>query len=325
MARSTVGRMTHPSHQALPAPRDDGRDRADHPQVADPAEHPDHGAHPHHGTFDGAGAFDPADHSVLLDLDAAVLAEHLAAVTAWLPVTAAPRHVVDLGCGTGAGTLALLTRFPEARVTAVDSSAAHLRRLREKACAAGVDDRVRTVQADLDGGWPDLGRPDLVWASASLHHMADPRRTLRQVHGVLTPGGLFAVVELAGFPRFLPPGAPEDRPGLEERCHAASERRHAAHVPHRGADWGPMLTAAGFSVEGERTIPVHIAASATPEAGRYALEGLRRLRGAVAGDLPSEDLAALDRLLDTAGPHSLLRRSDLAVRTERTVWAARRN
>ena len=41
--------------------------------------------------------------------------------------------------------------------------------------------------------------------------------------------------------------------------------------------------------------------------------------------LSAEDLTALDRLLDAGGPHSMLRRDDLTVRTERTVWAARRD
>jgi hypothetical protein len=51
---------------------------------------------------------------------------------------------------------------------------------------------------------------------------------------------------------------------------------------------------------------------------------LRRMRGGVASALTVEDLTALDELLDTDSPHSILRRSDLKVRTERTVWAARR-
>ncbi|MFJ4341512.1 class I SAM-dependent methyltransferase [Streptomyces sp. NPDC088915] len=265
------------------------------------------------------------DQAELLDLDAEVLAEHLADLVSWLPVRTPPREIVDLGGGTGAGTFALLDRFPEAHVTAVDSSAAHLQRLREKACARGVEERVRTVQADLDlVDWPDLGTPDLVWASASLHHMRHPDRALRQVHGLLAPGGLFAVVELAGFPRFLPEDAPEERPGLEERCHTASERFHTEHVPHRGADWGPMLADAGFALDGERTVTVNIEASRDDTVGAYALGGLRRIRHGVADLLPPEDLAALDRLLDTDGPHSILRREDLGVRTERTVWAARR-
>ncbi len=265
------------------------------------------------------------DHSEVLDLDAEVLAEHTAAITGWLPLTTSPRHVVDLGCGTGAGTLALLDRFPGAEVTAVDSSDAHLHRLREKAAEAGVADRVRLVRADLDArDWPDLGSPDLIWASASMHHMADPDRTLRQVRELLAPGGLFAVVELAGFPRFLPEDAPAEAPGLEERCHAALDRHHAEQVPHRGADWGAKLTGAGFAVAGERTVTVDIDAPPAGAVGRYALASLRRLRGGVADTLPAEDLAALDRLLDTEGPDSILRRPDLGVRTERSVWAARR-
>ncbi|GAA5113877.1 class I SAM-dependent methyltransferase [Pseudonocardia adelaidensis] len=260
----------------------------------------------------------------LLDLDAEVLAEHIAAIAAWLPVEASPREIVDLGCGTGTGTFALLARFPHAHVTAVDAAAEHLHRLREKARERGVAGQVRTVQADLDEAWPDLGEPDLVWASASLHHMADPDRTLRRVHDTLAPRGLLAVVELAGFPRFLPVDAPENRPGLEERLHAASEPFHAEHVPHRGADWGPRLTAAGFTAAGERTITVDVARSRSEAVARYALQGLRRLREAVAGALSAEDLTALDELLDTDGPGSILRRPDLAVRTERAVWAARR-
>ncbi|MEU5342656.1 MULTISPECIES: class I SAM-dependent methyltransferase [unclassified Streptomyces] len=263
------------------------------------------------------------DHSEILDLDAEVLAEHIASITAWLPVGAGPRRIVDLGCGTGAGSLALLDRFPGAEVTAVDVSAAHLHRLQEK--AAGAADRLRIVRADLDAAvWPDLGAPDLVWASASMHHMSDPGRALRQVHELLAPGGLFAVVELAGFPRFLPADAPEEAPGLEDRCHAALDHHHAEQVPHRGADWGTKLTETGFTVEGERTVAVDVGPTHTDAVGRYALSSLRRIRGNAASALTSEDLTALDQLLDIDSPYSILRRTDLGVRTERTVWAARR-
>ncbi|MFD7659702.1 class I SAM-dependent methyltransferase [Actinosynnema sp. NPDC059797] len=280
--------------------------------------HGERGHHPHHEHGDGGQA-------EILDLDAEVLAEHTASITAWLPLKSEPRQVVDLGCGTGAGTFALLERFPEAHVTAVDSSTGHLHLLRERACARGVEGRVQTVQADLDADhWPDLGRPDLVWASASMHHLADPDRALRNVHDLLAPGGLFAVVELAGLPRFLPAHAPADRPGLEERAHAAADRFHAEHVPHRGADWGPMLTAAGFTVEAERTITVDIGGERSAAIGRYAHGVLQRIRGVAAPALVPEDLAALDELLDPTSPNGLLHREDLAVRTERTVWAARR-
>ncbi|MEV7422604.1 class I SAM-dependent methyltransferase [Streptomyces sp. NPDC091212] len=277
------------------------------------------GSHGHHQEHGDSGQAE------ILDLDAEVLAEHIASITAWLPLKSAPRQIADLGCGTGAGTFALLERFPEAHVTAVDASAGHLQLLREKACARGVQDRVRTVQADLDTNhWPDFGTPDLVWASASMHHMAHPDHALRSVRELLAPGGLFAVVELDGFPRFLPADAPENRPGLEERAHAATDSFHAEHVPHRGADWGPVLTAAGFTVEDERTITVNIEGNRNEAIGRYAHGSLKRIRDTGAPALGPEDLTALDELLDADSPRSILRRDDLAVRTERTVWAARR-
>lgn len=286
----------------------------------------DHGTGHDHGTAHDHAAEQLAGQAEILDLDAEVLAEHTASITAWLPLRSEPHHIVDLGCGTGAGTFALLDRFPDAHVTAVDASAEHLQLLRTKACTLGVEDRVHTAQADLDDDvWPDLGSPDLVWASASMHHMARPERALRYVHDALTPGGLFAVVELAGHPRFLPADAPAERPGLEERLHAAADRRQAEHMPHRGADWGPMLTAAGFTIEGERTVVVNLDGTRSEAIGRYATGVLQRIRSVVADRLSAEDLTALDRLLDAGGPHSMLRRDDLTVRTERTVWAARRD
>ncbi|WAL67758.1 class I SAM-dependent methyltransferase [Amycolatopsis cynarae] len=282
------------------------------------AQHQGHHNHGHHHDADSAQA-------EILELDAEVLAEHTSDIIRWLPLHGGPRQFVDLASGTGAGTFALLDQFPEAHGTAVDTSPGHLQRLSEKACARGVDGHVRTVLANLDDAtWPDLGTPDLVWASGSLHHMADPDHTLRSVHDLLAPGGLFVVVEMAGLPRFLPSTAPADRPGLEDRVHAVSDRLHAQHLPHRGADWGPMLTAAGFAVEGELIVDVDVKGAGNAAIGQYALVALQRVRDAVAAELDTEDLVALDRLLDVDSPHSLPRRDDLAVRTKRSVWAARR-
>ncbi|MEJ2871619.1 class I SAM-dependent methyltransferase [Actinomycetospora sp. OC33-EN08] len=260
-------------------------------------------------------------HGAVLDLDADVLGDQLVSIVDGLPLPEAPRHVVDLGAGTGAGTFVLLDRFPGAHVTAVDASTEHLARLREKAGQAGVGGRVDTVQADLDATWPDLGTPDLVWASGSLHHLADPVLALREVRRILAPGGLLAVLELSGPPRFLP--ADSAAGALEDRCHVVADRRANAHMPHRGADWGPLLSAAGLTVEDRRDLSVD-ATGPHPEAvGRYALMVLQRLRHAVADELSAEDVAALDALVDVDGPGSLLRRDDLVVRTERTVWVAR--
>jgi SAM-dependent methyltransferase len=276
-----------------------------------------------HGHGHGHGHGNQSEWADVLDLDAEVLTEQTASLLSWLPVREAPARIVDLGCGTGVGTFALLERFPDARVTAVDGSADLLRRLQDRADQAGVADQVDTVLADLDAAWPTLDRPDLVWAAASLHHLADPVAVLRRVHDALAPDGLLVVIEPDGFPRFLPDDAPEDRPGLEGRCHEIGDRLARERMPHRGGDFGPLIQAAGFRVEGQRTLTATIEGSRSAAVGRYALTGLRGIRNGVADKISTEDLAALDRLLDPDGPHSVLRRDDLAVRSRRTVWAAR--
>jgi SAM-dependent methyltransferase len=266
-------------------------------------------------------------------------------VTAWVHELAAgrsPRRILDLGSGTGTGALALARRFTEADIIAVDMSAGLLGHLADKARAAGVAGRIHAVQADLDAGWPDVGSVDLVWASASLHHLSDPDRVLAGVLAALSPGGLLAVAELDSFPRFLPgdpgrsPGDPGRSPGdpadpgpgslagLEARCHAALAAGLAGEVPHLGGDWGPRLSRAGFTIEAERHFDIDLGPPLPAAAGRYAQASLRRMRSALGGQISTGDLAALDALIDGDGPGGVLQREDLTVRAARTVWMARR-
>ena len=99
---------------------------------ASPHAAPAH-AHPQRHRHDEAGG-----EGDFLELGAELLAGHTAAVTGWLPVAAEPRQIVDLGCGTGAGTFALLGQFPNAAVTALDASADHLDRLRRRRSLSGL-------------------------------------------------------------------------------------------------------------------------------------------------------------------------------------------
>jgi SAM-dependent methyltransferase len=258
----------------------------------------------------------------LLDLDAEVLRPYLSEVIAWVHELATdqpPRRIVDLGAGTGTGALALAQRFESVDVIALDISTQLLDRLNEKARDLGVADRIRTVHTDLDAAWPAIDTVDLVWASNSLHHMADPDRVLTEAFATIRPGGLLVVAELDSFPRFLP----EDLgSGLEARGHAALADAMAHDLPHRGADWGAHLTGAGFVIEAERTFAIDLKPPLPAAAGRYAQASLRRFRSALDGRLSADDLATLDTLID--GPESVLHRDDLGVRTTRTVWAARR-
>ncbi|WP_156178988.1 hypothetical protein [Saccharothrix sp. ST-888] len=117
------------------------------------------------------------------------------------------------------------------------------------------------------------------------------------------------------FPRFLPDDSALG--GVEARLHAVLNDRPAI-------DWTEDLTRAGFDLEAERPFTVELAAPLPAATGRYARTSLRRMRSHVGDRLPAADLAALDDSLDGDGPHSVLGREDLVVRTTRTTWAARR-
>jgi SAM-dependent methyltransferase len=274
-----------------------------------------------------AAETDEAAMAVLLDLDAEVLHAYLSELTAWIHELAAglPHHrILDLGSGTGTGTFALLERFEGADVIALDKSAQLLHHLMDKARVLGVADRVRTVQADLDAAWPAIDTVDLVWASSSLHHMADPDRVLTEVFAALHPGGLLVVAELDSFPRFLPGDLGFGRPGLEARCHAVLAEGHAAELPHLGSDWGSLLSPAGFVIEAKRPFAIDLTPPLPASAGRYAQASLRRMRSGLEGRMSADDLATLDTLIDSDGPEGVRQRDDLTVRAARTVWVARR-
>ncbi|MCX4681036.1 class I SAM-dependent methyltransferase [Streptomyces sp. NBC_01433] len=271
-----------------------------------------------HQNHTGADA-DTVAMAEMLELDAEVLGTYLSELTAWLDelTDREPRRIVDLGSGTGTGAIALARRFARADVTAVDLSPQMLHRLTKKASALGLADRVIGVQADLNDGWPTLDTCDLVWAAASLHHMADPDHVLAGAFDALRPGGLLALTEMDFFPRFLPDDIGVGSPGLEARIHAALS-------PGPAVDWTDHLARTGFALEARRPFTIDLPAPLPTAAARYAQVCLRKLRSHLDEQLPAEDLAALDAVLDSEGPHSVLRREDLTVRTTRTTWAARR-
>jgi len=268
------------------------------------------------------------DYFDLLDLDAEVLHDYWSTALAWVRQEAdgTPRaRLLDLGAGTGTGAIGLAQRFTEADVVAVDISADSLARVHAKALDLGLAPRVRTVQADLDAGWPDLGAPvDLTWASMSMHHMADPGRVLRDALDATRQGGLIAVAEFSQQLRFLPDDLGFGQPGLEDRLADTLGHAHAEALPTLGSAWAPRLADAGWNVIAERDFPIDLNPPSHPRATRYALAWFARLSHGIDDRLLPDDRAMLAALLDDGSPRFLLHRTDLHIHGIRSITLARR-
>lgn len=98
----------------------------------------------------------------------------------------APRTVFDLGCGPGNVTALLAVRWPDARITGVDGSAAMLARAR--ADHPGL----AWQQADL-AAWEPAGPVDLLYSNAALHWLDDHERLFPRLMGFVAHGGVLAV------------------------------------------------------------------------------------------------------------------------------------
>lgn len=279
--------------------------------------HAQHHGHPHgerHTHVTGA------ELAQTLDLDARILGSYLDEATAWAAKLAAkpPGSIIDVGAGSGVGTLALARRFPSAHITALDKSAEMLDHALTAAAEQGLDYRVTGLQGDLDEAWPASATADLMWASSSLHELTDPEAAMAQMFAALNPGGLLIVLEMDALPSFLPESLPEGtavEPGLEARLHATLANNGWNRYPV----WTAGLERAGFAVA-RRNFPT--TGSTTAElAARYGRAFLGWVSSALAGTAAPADLASLELLLGD-GSESLERRSDLIVRGHRTGWAA---
>ncbi|MET7368762.1 methyltransferase domain-containing protein [Streptomyces sp. NPDC005566] len=109
-----------------------------------------------------------------------------------LPRAGAGLHVLDLGCGTGASTRALMRAAPRARITAVDASSGMLGRAMAKPWPARVHFEHRTAEEVATNGERTY---DAVFAAYLFRNVSDPDGVLTAVRSLLRPGGRLAVHE----------------------------------------------------------------------------------------------------------------------------------
>jgi tRNA (cmo5U34)-methyltransferase len=102
-------------------------------------------------------------------------------------------RLLDLGAGTGALTLELLSRFPNASVTCADFSEEMLSHAREQLAKYG--EKITFMQSDLrKAGWSQgiQGSFDAVVSSFLTHTILDSvERVYPEVYGIVNAGGCF--------------------------------------------------------------------------------------------------------------------------------------
>jgi ubiquinone/menaquinone biosynthesis C-methylase UbiE len=196
-----------------------------------------------------------------------------------LPGDGAGLHLLDLGCGTGASTRALLRAAPRARITAVDASAGMLRRALAKPWPDSVGFLHLSAEELATAG---EGPFDAVFAAYLFRNVSDPDAVLATVRTLLRPGGRLAVHE------YSLGGSPAHRALWTAVCQGViipagtltGDRALYRHLWHSvldfdtAADFTGRLTRAGFT--GARALPLagwqtgitHTFVATAGEAGR---------------------------------------------------------
>jgi ubiquinone/menaquinone biosynthesis C-methylase UbiE len=100
-----------------------------------------------------------------------------------------PKRILDIGCGGGDMTLAILDIFPEAQIISGDLSIGLLNILRDRIEKYKSDADPLIVQMNAEELDFQPQSLDLVIGKAILHHLFNPEKTIRGCFDSLKPGG----------------------------------------------------------------------------------------------------------------------------------------
>jgi len=149
--------------------------------------------------------------------------------------------VADIGCGTGASTLALARKLQNARITAVDLFPEFLELLAARADEAGLSPRITTQKGSMESLPFADGSLDLIWSEGAIYNMGFAKG-IEAWRRFLRPGGVLAVSEIT----WLQPDPPK-----EIRQHWESEYPEIATAPEKIS----ILERAGYDLLGYFVLP----------------------------------------------------------------------
>lgn len=112
--------------------------------------------------------------------------------------------VLDLGCGVGGQTLHLAELLPTALITAVDSHAPSIERLRDTVAARGLATRVRPLVGDMARSGLPPASFDLIWSEGALYNVGI-ENALGICHELLRPGGTLVFTDAVWRKQNPPP------------------------------------------------------------------------------------------------------------------------
>lgn len=107
------------------------------------------------------------------------------------------RNFIDLGCGDGILTQAMLTRYPQAQAIALDFSQPMLEQAQKR--LQPYAGQVNFIEADLQNpSWcQQLPSVDVVISGYCIHHLTHERKQqlYQEIYHLLNPGGCFINIE----------------------------------------------------------------------------------------------------------------------------------
>ncbi|WP_203433327.1 class I SAM-dependent methyltransferase [Jiangella asiatica] len=248
-------------------------------------------------------------------------------------VQPADRLAVDIGCGGAGMAVALGAELPPAAfVVGVDADGTVLDTARRRIVESGFDDgHLRLLRADLDTDLallPEVVRgADIIWASSSIHHLADQQAAIDALAALLAPGGRLALAEGGLPPRHLPWDVGVGVPGLEARLLAAEDRwfaRMRECLPGSVAmpyGWPTALRRTGLIDVTTRTFTFERPTPLGRGDLRSVIDGLahRVHRAEADGELDADDVRAWSLLLDPDDDAWLGDRDDVYSLSARSV------